>query len=219
MVTKKCAPTDDKFVEVRGANIVTIDLRRNALRLLSPTRSAITAAALTPCLDMAGKVVQYGLPTIAQLFDRMRVLTIEGYTHANPLRVISELDLSCAITEGILDQLVLHDVCISPGEVKTHAAVLCLHACRERAAHAQIHRGRRGVPVIRRSIPLLDVLGSGIRAPYLIDGRGDNGFNGNLHDGLLVLDRFYSLQFITLNRAHHKSVSPTGTRVTLVSAW
>src|SRR3569623_718438 len=99
MVTKKCAPTDDKIVEVRGANIVTIDLRRNALRQLSPTRSAITAAAITPCLDKAGNVVQFGLPTIALLFDRMRVLSFEGFTHANPLRVISELDLSCAISE------------------------------------------------------------------------------------------------------------------------
>src|SRR3569623_1729320 len=188
MVTKKCAPTDDKFVEVRGVNIVTIDFRRNALRLLSPTRSAITAAALTPCLDMAGKVVQYGLPTIALLFDRMSVLTIEGYTHANPFRVISELDLSRAITEGILDQLVPHDVCISSGEVKTHAAVLCVHAGRERAAHAQIHRGYSGVPVIRRSVPLLDVLGSCIGEPHFIDRCGDNGFYGNCHDGLLVLD-------------------------------
>ena len=58
---------------------------------------------------MAGKVVQYGLPTIALLFDRMSFLTNKGYTHANTFRAISELDLSCAIAEGILDQLVLHD--------------------------------------------------------------------------------------------------------------
>lgn len=114
---------DDMFIDAKDEA-----KRRDASSIVAPHALTITTAALSPCLDMAGKVVQYGLPAIALLFDGMSFLTIEGDAHANSFRIIGELDLSRAVTEGILDQLVLHDVCIRSGEVKTHAAVLCFHA-------------------------------------------------------------------------------------------
>jgi hypothetical protein len=83
---------------------------------------------LPACLNMASEVVQNSLPPVSLLFERMSWLTIERYMHPNAFRDISELDLRRPITEGIVDQFVLHNICINSGEIKPHAAILCLHS-------------------------------------------------------------------------------------------
>src|SRR5438045_1013648 len=103
----------------------------------------------------------------------MSWLTIEGYAHHDAIRPGSKLHLRHAVTERILDELVLDDLRIGSGEIEAHAAVLCLHARGKAAAHAQIHRSRGRMPIVGGSVPLLDVLGCGVGLPDLLDGGGD----------------------------------------------
>src|SRR3546814_10481742 len=84
---------------------------------------------------MASEVVQNSLPSIALLFNGVAGLALEAYAHVDAFRTISEFDLRCAITEGILDEFMLHDFRVSAGEIKPHAAVLCLHAGRRSEEH------------------------------------------------------------------------------------
>src|SRR3546814_3338270 len=102
---------------------------------------------------MASEVVQNSLPSIALLFNGVAGLALEAYAHVDASRTISEFDLRCAITEGILDELMLHDFRVSTGEIKPHAAVLCLHAGREHTTRAYIHCSSNIMPIVGCVIP------------------------------------------------------------------
>src|SRR6185295_2146079 len=131
--------------------------------------------------NVASKVVENGLPPVTLLLDRMSLLTIEGDPDFDAIRGRSKLDLGGAIAEGVFNQLVLDELRIGAGEIKAHAAIFCLHARGECAAHAQVDCGSGRVPVIGGGIPLFNVLGCRIGAPNLLDGCSDGCFNSNRH--------------------------------------
>src|SRR4029453_12968977 len=132
-------------------------------------------------LDVAGEVVENGLPPRALLLDGVSRLAIEGDADPDTIRGSSKLDAGCATAEGVFDQLVLYDLRIGSREIEAHAAIFRLHARGECAADPQVDRGSGGVPVIGGRVPLLDVLGRRIGAPNLFDGCSDGRLNGDLH--------------------------------------
>src|SRR5262249_5762133 len=129
------------------------------------------------------EVVEDGLPPALLLLDRMRRLAVEGDADGDAFRAGRELDLGLAIAEGVFDPLVLDDLRIGTGEVKTHATVLGLHARGEGSALAQVDRCFGRVPVGGRGIPLHNVGRRGVSAPDLLDGGGDSGLNFESHGG------------------------------------
>src|SRR5262249_27545883 len=128
---------------------------RHAVGEAPPCQSVASVRPLR--FNMARKVIENGLPAVALLLDRMRCFTVEGDPDLDTTRGLAKFDLGCAITKAILNQLVLDQFGVGTCKIKAHAAILCLHARREGTAHAQVDRGSGCVPVIGRSIPLLDV--------------------------------------------------------------
>src|SRR5215470_2511918 len=123
------------------------------------------------------EVVEDGLPPALLLLDGMRWLAVEGDADGDAFRAGRELDLGLAIAEGVFDPLVLDDLRIGTGEVKTHATVFGFHARGEGSALAQVDRCFGRVPVLGRGIPLHNVVRRGVSAPNLLDGGGDSGLN------------------------------------------
>ncbi len=139
-------------------------------------------AALRHTLNnVAGEIVENGLPPSLLLLDGVRRFAVKGDADDDAFGVRGELDLRHAIAERILDQLMLDDLRVGPGEIEAHAAVLGLHARGEGAALAQVNGGSCRMPVIRCGVPLLDLRGRRIGPPDLLDGCRDSGFDVDLH--------------------------------------
>src|SRR5215813_1016379 len=85
-------------------------------------------------LDVTGEVVEDRLPTTALLLDVVGGFAVEGDADCNAVGTGRELDLARAVAERVLDQLVRNDLGIGASEIKTHAAVFCLHTRGEFAA-------------------------------------------------------------------------------------
>src|SRR5215471_13845924 len=137
-------------------------------------------------LQVTREVVEDGLPPALLLLDGMSRLAVEGDADGDAFRAGRELDFGLAIAEGVFDPLVLDDLRIGPGEVKTRASVLGLHARREGSALAQVDRCFGRVPVVGRGIPVHNVGRRGVSAPDLLDGGGDSGLNFESHGGPLL---------------------------------
>src|SRR5262249_31601142 len=129
------------------------------------------------------EVVDDGLPPALLLLDGMRRLAVEGDADGDAFRAGRELDLGFAVAESVFDPLVLDDLRIGTGEVKTHATVFGFHARGEGSALAQVDRCFGRVPVVGRGIPLHNVGRRGVSAPDLLDGGGDSGLNFESHGG------------------------------------
>src|SRR5215472_11862582 len=143
-------------------------------------------------LHVTCEVVEDGLPPGLLLLDGMRRLAVEGDAAGDAFRAGRELDRGLAIAECVFDPLVLDELRIGTREVKTHAAVLGLHARGEGSALAQVDRCFGRVPVVGRGIPLHNVVRRGVSAPNLLDGGGDSGLNFQSHGGTssFVVSRF-----------------------------
>src|ERR1700716_3059478 len=138
----------------------------------------------------------------------MRRLRIKRDTHRDAVCGRHELDDAGAVAEGILDQLVWHDLGIRSGKVKAEATVLGFHAGRELPTHAQIDRGFCRVPIVRRRVPLLDVLWRGVSAPDVGNRGIDEGFNGYFHDlAVSLLEPASSAWYRNDERGFRKSTS------------
>src|SRR5688572_28925126 len=109
------------------------------------------------CLHMAGEISKDRLPSLPLLFDRMRLLAVEGDGDRDASRALCKIDPRRSVAEGVLDQLVLDDFGIGSGKIEAHAAVLRLHARRELASLTQIDRRGGRMPVVGGRVPLLDV--------------------------------------------------------------
>src|SRR5262245_23119095 len=73
--------------------------------------------------NVAGEIVENGLPPFLLLLDGVRGFAVKGDADDHAFGVRGELDLRYAIAERILDQLMLDDLRVSPGEIEAHAAV------------------------------------------------------------------------------------------------
>ncbi len=70
--------------------------------------------------DVSLEVVQDRLPTAALLFDRVRCLRVKSFAYRNAIVTRDELDQQHPVSEGTLDQLMLHELRIRAGEIKSH---------------------------------------------------------------------------------------------------
>jgi hypothetical protein len=57
------------------------------------------------------------LPSSPLLFDRMGLFAVEGDAHRDARGTRREIDLGRAIAERVLDELVLDDLGVGPGEL------------------------------------------------------------------------------------------------------
>jgi hypothetical protein len=71
-----------------------------------------------------GKIVQNGLPPLALLFLGVRRLRIERDAHRDTLGSRHKLDDTRTVSEGILNQLVRHNLRIRSSEIKAKASIL-----------------------------------------------------------------------------------------------
>lgn len=142
---------------------------------------SFVATLLLGCFNVLSKIIEDGLPSLALLFDRIFSFSVERGAHRNTICAIQELDSTSTVSEGILNQLVRDDFGIGSGEVKAEATVFGLHARVEGTANPQINSGLGCVPIIRRGIPLLDVVRCCTIAPNFSDRCIDDGFNGDFH--------------------------------------
>src|SRR5262249_34107768 len=92
-----------------------------------------------------------------------------------------ELHYECPLAEFALDQLMRNDLGVRTGEVEACAAILGLHARRERAVLTQVDRGGGRVPVVGRGVPLLDPVGRGPIAPAFLDRGVTSRLDRDLH--------------------------------------
>src|SRR4051812_16949338 len=76
--------------------------------------------------NVAGEIVENGLPPSLLLLDGVRRFAIKGNADDHAFGTGSEYDLRHAVPEGIFDQLVLDDLRVCPGEIEADAAVLRL---------------------------------------------------------------------------------------------
>ena len=145
-------------------------------------RDAVPGTAyLSHAQNMPSEVIEYGLPTIALLFDRVCRLCIESFADNDVAVAGIKLNQQCPIAERALDQLMLDNLCIRASEIEAHTAILGFHPRGEYAAFPQIY-GRLGcMPIIGSGIPLLDVLGRSPCLPDIFDRCSDSGFDGDLH--------------------------------------
>src|SRR5262245_25505681 len=120
-------------------------------------RAYANSGFLLIAFNVAGEIVENGLTHSMLLLDGVRRVAVNGDSDEDAFGVRVELDLRHAIAERILDQLVLDDLRVGPGEIEAHAAVLGLHARRESAALAQVNGSSCRMPVIRCGVPLLNV--------------------------------------------------------------
>lgn len=134
---------------------------------------------------MPDEVIQDCLPPLTLLFLRVFGFRIERYANGNTVCAGNELNGASTVTEGILDQLIGHDLGICSGEVKAKAAVFGFHPRRELAADTQIDAGTGRMPVVRRGVPLLDVIRCSVCPPDLGDRGFDKGFNCNFHSVII----------------------------------
>ena len=144
-------------------------------------RSDTNSRFLLIAFNVAGEIVENGLPPCLLLLDGVRGFAVKGDADDDAFGFRGELDLRHAIAERIFDQLMPYYLRVGPGEIEAHAAVLGLHTRGESAALAQVNGGSGRMPVIRCGVPLLDVRGCRIGPPDLLDGRRDSGFDVDLH--------------------------------------
>src|SRR5580693_8592670 len=111
----------------------------------------------------------------------MCCLSIKCHADNYTLRSVREFDLRGTAAERVFNELLWNDFAVRSREIETHAAVFRFHPRGESAAFAQIDRRGRGVPIVRRRIPLLDVVGRRVGTPDLIDRRGDVCLDGDFH--------------------------------------
>ena len=79
-------------------------------------------------LNMPCKILENCLPSSSLHLDRVSLFRIEGKADRHAILCRYKFDLCGAITEGVINQLVIDDLCIGSGEIKTHAAVFGFHA-------------------------------------------------------------------------------------------
>src|SRR6516165_224553 len=180
-------------------------------------RSDTNSRFLLIAFNVAGEIVENGLPPSLLLLDGVRRFAVKGDADDDAFGVRSELDLRHAVAERILDQLMLDDLRVGPGEIEPHAAVLGLHAREESAALAQVNGSSCRMPVIRCGVPLLDVRGCRIGPPDLLDGRRDSRFDVDLHrcaplasSGTGLVRRVHSLVALTMLRRKERHIHPLG---------
>src|SRR5678815_5403144 len=107
---------------------------------------------------MPAEVVEDGLPSLPLHLGRVLAFQVEGLLHYNTVSALDELDLDLPpVAHAVLDFLLRHDARVRALKVEPFAAVLGFHARQELAALAQIDGAFRGVPVVLRGVPLLDV--------------------------------------------------------------
>src|SRR5580658_7413703 len=108
-------------------------------------------------------------------------LGVKCHADIDALRSVREFDSRGTAAKRVFNELLWNDFAVRSGEIKTHAAVFRFHPRGESAAFAQINRRGCGVPIVRRRIPLLDVVGRRVGAPDLIDWRGDVCLDCDVH--------------------------------------
>ena len=128
---------------------------------------------------MGPKVVKDGLPAGLLLLHGMGRFAVKGNANHDAVRDLAEVDFSPAAVHVVGDALVLANLGVGALEVEAHGAVFGLHAATEHSSNTQIDSGRRGVPIIRCRIPLLDVLRRVVPAPDFFERSLDRGFNAD----------------------------------------
>ena len=76
---------------------------------------------------------------------------------------------------------IIEDVNVNASKVKSDTAVFGLHARWKLSTHPQVDSRFGGVPIIRGSIPLRDVVWRCVGVPNFGDRRLDDGFNSDFH--------------------------------------
>ena len=97
---------------------------------------------------MVGEVIQNRPPTTLLKFKRVFGLWVKGNNHFDLTRRFTEINIREAITKSVLQVLHRFDLCVNTSEVKTHRAILGLHARTEAAPNAKIDFSMWAVPIV-----------------------------------------------------------------------
>src|SRR5690606_1665785 len=112
---------------------------------------------------------------------------VAGRPAEDAVIALVELDLDLtAVVHPVLDGPPRLDARVRALEVEAGAPVLRLHARGEFPALAQVHGAARRVPVVRRGVPLLDVVRVVVDVPDLLQVRLHECLYGDLHECLLL---------------------------------
>ncbi len=142
---------------------------------------AFSTACCSGCFHMCFEIIQDTLPALPLLLARQHVFRLEGFNQDYAAICFFKVNGdSSIILEGIVDFPAWFNCDKSTFEIKALGAIPRFHAIFELVTHLQVYFRLGALPVLRREIPLDNMVGINPCLPNLFNWRCYNSFNGDI---------------------------------------